>query len=800
MERARADEHELVLARSSAETEAEATRLTLEVRGLKEELAASRLEVTKAAEKASKLAAAERAEQLLAEGLREEEEAAQSRRLEVALRDHETLQLAHDELLFNSNAAFESQSYYEDAIGSLKDDLAEALQGAKGGVSDVGTLRSILARLPLRRGEGGRVYSDDDNKLFLRLAACNVSSTALVDIYRLIMMHIFGDDAKEGVAWEAPSLSLIDARRAAISSVNDQIGGGHLASAETWDVVGNDSTKMKRVDAQSAWVTTDGVMVSLPCVQPATTAEETNNCLVRSVGRLGEAYQTTLDELARRGESGVLAKLALADGVDLRKVSCAMNDGCATAKLAASLLGKSILERRKVYFIHIGGTEKEWDELPADSLEKLFCRLLCAHHQRALLSKEYLVSEKELDRDFINRLPATDSTLPARSWDLGLDSICRSLGKLIGGQKQVNTYAKGERELFFAFVEERRGDELFFDMGRGELGSRHDWFLTVCFGCFFNLEMIEQYLEDNLYRGENILRDSTLVRLGCLYVKAKLFVAAVRFDKVEDPLRALIALKSIGLTPADLSVVFQRLYEVAERLLSADETTMMFFYSENYSVFAELEDLEDECAALKVWYLAKGEVLKSSLNGNRKFPAVRMAREHLYNARGTDDWGNMVSHVLCATKAWAQSTMKSLERNAGQYLPGGDLCRSEQSETKRALLKKAVTTNDSSERLLGAAKARQTRAPTMLVSTLLAGAQAATMKTLAPQPAEGKYKRKNGEEHEAAMDLCRKNPSPCATSPLTSRTRSFLSLCGWRRKGPQSRKQGSKAPVRQFRG
>jgi hypothetical protein len=85
MECARADELELVLARSAAEKEAEATRVALEMRGLREELA----ELTKAAEKASKLAAAQLAaqlaEQLLVKELREEEEAAQSRLLEVAL-------------------------------------------------------------------------------------------------------------------------------------------------------------------------------------------------------------------------------------------------------------------------------------------------------------------------------------------------------------------------------------------------------------------------------------------------------------------------------------------------------------------------------------------------------------------------------------------------------------------------------------------------------------------------------------------------------------------------------------------
>jgi hypothetical protein len=46
----------------------------------------------------------------------------------------------------------------------------------------------------------------------------------------------------------------------------------------------------------------------------------------------------------------------------------------------------------------------------------------------------------------------------------------------------------------------------------------------------------------------------------------------------------------------------------------------------------------------------------------------------------------------------------------------------------------------------------------MRVSTLLATAAAATMKTLAPLPAEAKYKRKDKEERKAALVLRREHP------------------------------------------
>jgi hypothetical protein len=61
-------------------------------------------------------------------------------------------------------------------------------------------------------------------------------------------------------------------------------------SVENWDVMGNDSTKIKRADAQSGWVKAGDVTVSLLCAQPATNAEGTSNCLVQSVERVGGTY------------------------------------------------------------------------------------------------------------------------------------------------------------------------------------------------------------------------------------------------------------------------------------------------------------------------------------------------------------------------------------------------------------------------------------------------------------------------------------------------------------------------------
>jgi hypothetical protein len=71
----------------------------------------------------------------------------------------------------------------------------------------------------------------------------------------------------------------------------------------------------------------------LAYVQPATTAEGTNNCLVSRWSAW--ATRTGLPSSPAAAATGELAQLALVDGVDLRKVSCSMNDGCATAKLAA---------------------------------------------------------------------------------------------------------------------------------------------------------------------------------------------------------------------------------------------------------------------------------------------------------------------------------------------------------------------------------------------------------------------------------------------------------------------------------
>jgi hypothetical protein len=54
-----------------------------------------------------------------------------------------------------------------------------------------------------------------------------------------------------------------------------------------------------------------------------------------------------------------------------------MNDGCATAKLAAKHFRATIMEQRMAYF----GTEEQWEQQPDDSEEKIFCELKCANHQ-----------------------------------------------------------------------------------------------------------------------------------------------------------------------------------------------------------------------------------------------------------------------------------------------------------------------------------------------------------------------------------------------------------------------------------
>jgi hypothetical protein len=301
----------------------------------------------------------------------------------------------------------------------------------------------------------------------------------------------------------------------------------------------------------------------------------------------------------------------------------------------------------------------------------------------------------------------------------------------------------------------------------GEHGSRHDWIVVFAFGCYYNLPYLETWLESTLLAGydANILRDSAYIRLSSVYVIAKIYVCAVRYDKIDNPLRALTNLKTVGLSAAEYPAAINRVVEIARCIIGCFEEDageyeiwnrlVDVLYNDEFRAFKDVEGLPAGAyQALEAWEKAETERTMLSIDGKTKIPALALQRSVLYATPLREDWHLMLEHVLAHTKAWAESTLTSLERNDAQNLePNGALCQSKQTPTMTAVLRGLETTNDNSERPFGTAKHLKAKSPTAGLQSLLGRAMARQMKLLKPPPQPRKQKAKNDAVRDAPRRL-----------------------------------------------
>ena len=140
----------------------------------------------------------------------------------------------------------------------------------------------------------------------------------------------------------------------------------------------------------------------------------------------------------------------------------------------------------------------------------------------------------------------------------------------------------------FAFLREEHGEELWVASGRGEHGSRHGWVLSCNSGYFHNMKFMLPFLQESLVVSDpGILRDSVYARVSEKYVFTNMYVAAVRYNLVEQPMRALINSTEIGLTCADLSKLYDRVMVVMTNLLAS--AGVDWFYEEDFRVFSNAD-------------------------------------------------------------------------------------------------------------------------------------------------------------------------------------------------------------------
>jgi hypothetical protein len=323
-----------------------------------------------------------------------------------------------------------------------------------------------------------------------------------------------------------------------------------------------------------------------------------------------------------------------------------------------------------------------------------------------------------------------------------------------------------------------------FSLG-GEHGSRHDWILTFAWGAHYNISFVEAWIESTLRAryDKHILRDSIYLRLELAYVQAKIWVAAIRFDKVENPERALTNLKNVGLTPAHLSVILCCIVSLCNRVLGPNGdgagVDVSFFYDENFRVFdrESLKDLPNEAVeAFFEWEKHELEKTAFSMNGEERLKPMMLQRRHAYETPKGRDWSKLKSTVEEHIKVWADSTMRSSKRNCPDYLePHGKLCASMQSARQRAqLLTFKDVTNDASEQPFSAAKHLKSKMPTVGLASTLSVVSARSMNIFGLAPAPAKYQTKLAAAPGAKAALALRNipgGAPVARAIVTTATR-----------------------------
>ena len=194
-------------------------------------------------------------------------------------------------------------------------------------------------------------------------------------------------------------------------------------------------------------------------------------------------------------------------GIQLHKLRGIMHDTCATANLAAAMIG----ELREVSGQLEFGYDA-WENLSKE--EKPWFDFLCSNHVRNLpidefnrLFEQYIKANigeelSKITRDGNGRARVEASGL------LLLRSLCRLTHK---GHLQ---YAKGDGHRFEDWLHAKYGGAVKNRCaGRAEVSSRQDWCLEASWKFHNLLQPVNLYCIETLILDANILRDSILTRI-----------------------------------------------------------------------------------------------------------------------------------------------------------------------------------------------------------------------------------------------------------------------------------------------
>ena len=194
-------------------------------------------------------------------------------------------------------------------------------------------------------------------------------------------------------------------------------------------------------------------------------------------------------------------------GIQLHKLRGIMHDTCATANLAAAMIGELREVSGQIQFGY-----DAWESLSKE--ERPWFDFLCANHVRNLpidefnrLFEQYIKANVGEELSKITR----DGNGRARVEASGL-LLLRSLSRLT--HKGHLQYAKGDGHRFADWLDAKYGAAVHNRCaGRAELSSRQDWALEASWKFHNLIQPMNLYCIETLILDANILRDSILTRI-----------------------------------------------------------------------------------------------------------------------------------------------------------------------------------------------------------------------------------------------------------------------------------------------
>ena len=370
------------------------------------------------------------------------------------------------------------------------------------------------------------------------------------DTLLLTADYLLNPDEAEIFKVDLPTTHWFARQREAVGSESFVYSCLKIAACSSILQWGFDETSLDGVPTFNQWCLVrrePGVaIITLECagLLPSSTAAETVEHIANTwergracVGLVRQALGPDLqDTLAPLKDGGLM----------LHKIFGIMHDTCATANLVAELMASARNEDGREHF----GLD-EWEG--KDNKAKPMFDFLCGNHTRNLLAVRFEKRhDKYLEAELGEALRAAKTASGGRArLECSGTSYLRSLCKLT--HKGYGQYVKGDGDAFSDFLGLHYPHISNEGLSRADFASRQDWTLQVSFELFPLLEPLLDYEVKSLLDDPNILRDSVLIQMECLYFEAYVHVGAIMWRVVFKELRGLTNSKGLELNPMALN-------------------------------------------------------------------------------------------------------------------------------------------------------------------------------------------------------------------------------------------------------